>query len=149
MEESGAAALLVQHGVPIATTVSWRTPEFASAMGQPWNEDEYRQQLDSIRYLVDIGVVVAFGTDNPPPLGLTEFMYEVEALGTVLSPREVIESMTIQAARFLGIEDRLGTLAPGKIADLVFVDGDPLEDLSSLANVVVVVKQGSIVADNR
>jgi imidazolonepropionase-like amidohydrolase len=149
VEESGVAALLVQRGVPIATSVSWHTPEFASATGQPWNEDKYRQLLDNIRYLVDNGVVVAFGTDNPPPLGLTEFMYEVEALGTVLSPREVIESMTIQAARFLGIEDRLGTLEPGKVADLVLVDGDPLEDLAALGNVVMVVKEGTIVVDNR
>ena len=149
VEESGVAALLGQRGVPIATTVSWQTPEFASATGQPWNEDKYRQQLDSIRYLVDNGVVVAFGTDNPPPLGLTEFMYEVEALGTVLSPREVIESMTVQAARFLGIEDRLGTLEPGKVADLVLVDGDPLEDLAALGNVVMVLKEGAVAVDNR
>lgn len=147
--EESEADLLVQSGVPVATTVAYASPAFAEATGQPWNENEYRQILDNIRFLVDSGVVVAFGTDNPPQLGWTEFMYEVKALGTVLSPLEVIESMTIQAARFLDIDDRLGTLEPGKVADLVIVDGDPLEDLSSLANVVVVVKEGRIMADKR
>ena len=149
VKESGAAPLLVQHGVPVASTVSWSTPDYAAATEEPWNEAEYRQKLVNIPYLIDSGVVVAFGTDSPPPLGLTEFMYEVEALGTVLSPREVIESMTIQAARFLGVEDRLGTLEPGKVADLVLVDGDPLEDLAALGNVVMVVKEGAVAVDNR
>lgn len=149
VKESGTAPLLVEHGVFVASAISWSTPEFAAATGQPWNEADYRNKLDNIRYLVDSGVVVAFGTDNPPPLGLTEFMYEVEALGTVLSPREVIESMTVQAARFLGVEDELGTLEAGKIADLVVVDGDPLEDLAALGDVVMVVKDGAVVVDNR
>ena len=149
VKESGAAPLLVQHGVSVTSAISWSTPEYAAATGQPWDEADYRNKLDNIRYLVDSEVVVAFGTDNPPPLGLTEFMYEVEALGTVLSPREVIESMTVQAARFLGIEDRLGTLEAGKIADLVLVDGDPLENLAALGDVVMVVKDGVVAVDNR
>ena len=80
---------------------------------------------------------------------MTEFMYEVEALGTILSPREVIESMTIRAAHHLSIEDRVGTIEPGKIADLIVVEGDPLEDLSALGNVVMVVKGGAVAVDKR
>lgn len=76
-------------------------------------------------------------------------MAEVEALGTVLSTREVIEAMTTNAARYLEIDDSLGTLEPGKIADLVLVDGNPLEDLSVLDEVVMVVKQGEVVAEGR
>lgn len=98
---------------------------------------------------MDEGVLVAFGADNPPPLGLTELMTEVEALGTVLSPREVIETLTVNAARYLEVDDSLGTLEPGKVADLVLVDGDPLQDLSALSEVVMVLKRGEVVAEPR
>lgn len=149
VEELGAASLLREAGVPVATTVSWSSSAAASAMGIEWNGEEHRQALSNIRHMVDEGVVVAFGTDNPPPLGLTAFMPEVEALGTVLSTREVIEAMTVNAARYLQIDDSLGTVEPGKIADLVLVDGNPLEDLSVLQEVVMVVKQGEVVVEGR
>ena len=74
---------------------------------------------------------------------------QVEALGTVLSPEGVLETLTIDAARYLGIDDEVGSLEPGKAADLVLVDRDPLEDVSALADVVVVVKGGEVVADRR
>lgn len=149
VEELGAAALLREAGVGVATTVSWTSSAVASAMGMEWDGREHRQALGNIRHMMDEGVLVAFGTDNPPPLGLTTFMVEVEALGTVLSPAEVIETMTIDAARYLEIDDSLGTLEPGKVADLVLVDGDPLEDLSALSDVVTVVKAGRIASDER
>lgn len=149
IEELGAAPLLRDAGARVATTVSWFSQAVASVWGVEWDDREYRQALDNIRFLMDEGIVVAFGTDNPPPLGLTTFMVEVEALGTVLSPAEVIETMTINAARYLELDDSLGTLEPGKVADLVLVDGDPLEDLSALGEVVTVVKEGRIVSEER
>jgi enamidase len=137
--------------VPMATTVSWTTRQAAAAMGDPgWSsESEHAQLLENIRFLTDQGGVVAFGTDNPPPLGLTEFMPEVESLATVLSPGEVIEALTLDAARYLEIDEETGSLEAGKIADLVLVDGDPTEDLSALANVVLVVKDGRVAVDRR
>ena len=53
--------------------------------------------------------------------------------------------MTLTAARALGHERDPGTLEAGKLADLIVVDGDPLEDLSALRNVEVVVKGGETV----
>ena len=149
MEEAGAAALLRDADVPVATTVSWSSRAAASAMGVEWDAGEHRQALRNIRYMMDEGVVVAFGTDNPPPLGLTGFMPEVEALGTVLSPREVITTMTVNAARYLEMDDSLGMLEAGKVADLVLVEGDPLEELAALDRVRMVVQRGEVVAERR
>jgi imidazolonepropionase-like amidohydrolase len=57
--------------------------------------------------------------------------------------------MTRDSAIFLRQERELGTIEEGKRADLIIVRGNPLEDLSALRNVVVVVKGGSILVDNR
>ena len=147
VEELGVASLLREARVAVATTVSWSSSAVASAMGVEWNGEEHRRALGNVRHMVDEGIVVAFGTDNPPPLGLTDLMTEVEALRTVLSPREVIDAMTVDAARYLEIDDSLGTLEAGKIADLVLVDGNPLVDLSVLDEVVMVIKDGEVVGE--
>jgi imidazolonepropionase-like amidohydrolase len=57
--------------------------------------------------------------------------------------------ITRRAAVYLGVEGELGTLEPGKIADIVIVDGDPLSDISALGNVEVVVQGGRVIVDNR
>ena len=59
----------------------------------------------------------------------------------------MIDALTVQAARYLGIDDRLGTLEPGRIADLLMVNGDPMEDLGALRNVVLVVQDGRVLVE--
>ncbi|MCH6570054.1 MAG: amidohydrolase family protein, partial [Acidobacteria bacterium] len=53
------------------------------------------------------------------------------------------------AAEHLGKLDELGTLEPGKLADLIIVDGDPLMDISVIHNIEVVIKGGKVVVDHR
>jgi imidazolonepropionase-like amidohydrolase len=75
---------------------------------------------------------------------------EVRALQDIgLSPAEILTMMTRDAAIYLGRGDELGTIEKGKRADLLIVRGNPLEDLSALRNVVVVVKNGTILIDKR
>jgi imidazolonepropionase-like amidohydrolase len=62
-----------------------------------------------------------------------------------LSPMEVIQAATQHAAFVCGHGDELGTLEPGKLADLVVVDGDPLADIEAMSRVVMVIKDGKIV----
>jgi imidazolonepropionase-like amidohydrolase len=62
-----------------------------------------------------------------------------------LPPAEVLRIATVGNARILGMEDRIGTIAPGKIADLVAVSGDPLADMSALRRVRLVMQSGTIV----
>jgi imidazolonepropionase-like amidohydrolase len=62
-----------------------------------------------------------------------------------VSPMEVIQAATLWPARFLGAGDDLGTLAPGRLADVIAVRGDPLTRMSVLRDVSLVVQGGRIV----
>jgi imidazolonepropionase-like amidohydrolase len=93
------------------------------------------------------GVKIAFGTDAavyPHGMNAHEFPVLVK-LG--LSPLAAIQTATINAADLLSWQDKVGTLEPGKYADLIAVDGDPLQDVSVLENVKFVMKGGSVVRD--
>jgi imidazolonepropionase-like amidohydrolase len=70
----------------------------------------------------------------------------VDSLG--VSPMEAIVSSTQTSADCLGILDETGTLEPGKDADVVIVNGDPLADIRALHSVDTIVKQGSVVKRN-
>lgn len=62
---------------------------------------------------------------------------------------DVLRAMTANAAELLRMEDRVGTLEAGKLADLVAVKGDPLKDLKALRQVRFVMKDGQVVVDAR
>jgi imidazolonepropionase-like amidohydrolase len=66
-----------------------------------------------------------------------------------MSPLAAIRSATTVAAACMGWSDRVGSLAPGRFADLVAVDGDPLADVTLLERPVVVAKGGDVVVDRR
>ena len=94
------------------------------------------------------GVKIGAGTDLLGPLQRfkgREFALKAE----VLSPMETIVSATRINAELVGMEDRIGTIEPGKAADLIVVNGNPLEDLSLFENgleqVLLVMKDGNIV----
>ena len=59
-----------------------------------------------------------------------------------MTPREAIQSATMETAKLLRIEDKLGSIESGKLADLIAVKGNPIEDISVLENVDVVIKDG-------
>lgn len=61
-----------------------------------------------------------------------------------MKPIEAIQSATINAAELLGWSDRVGTLEPGKFADIVAVPGDPLSDVSTMEKVNFVMKGGTV-----
>jgi imidazolonepropionase-like amidohydrolase len=91
------------------------------------------------------GVKVGFGTDAavyPHGLNAHEFAVMVK-LG--LTPLQAIQSATINDADLLGWSDKVGTLEPGKFADIVAVDGDPLADVTTLERVKFVMKGGEVV----
>lgn len=91
------------------------------------------------------GVKVGFGTDAavyPHGLNAHEFAVMVK-LG--LTPLQAIQAATINDADLLGWSDKVGTLEPGKWADVVAVDGDPLADVTTLERVKFVMKGGEVV----
>jgi imidazolonepropionase-like amidohydrolase len=93
------------------------------------------------------GIKIAMGTDTGTPFNFhgrnAEELIHMADLG--FEPAEVIAITTIRAAELLGLSDDIGSLTPGKKADLVVVDGDPLNDISVLADptrIVQVYKNG-------
>jgi imidazolonepropionase-like amidohydrolase len=91
------------------------------------------------------GVKVAFGTDAavyPHGLNAHEFAVMVK-LG--LTPLQSIQAATVNAADLLGWPDKVGALEPGKWADIIAVDGDPLQDVTTLEHVKFVMKGGVVV----
>lgn len=91
------------------------------------------------------GVKVGFGTDAavyPHGLNAHEFAVMVK-LG--LTPLQAIQSATINDADLLGWSDKVGTIEPGKWADIIAVDGDPLADVTTLERVKFVMKGGDVV----
>ena len=113
------------------------------------NEETTDAQRAGFRRAVDAGVRIAFGTDSgvyPHGRNAVQLAYYV-AHG--LSPLATIRSATCWAAELMGWSDRVGALEPGRFADLVAVEGDPLEDVSLLERPSVVVKGGVVVRDER
>jgi imidazolonepropionase-like amidohydrolase len=92
-----------------------------------------------------LGVPVAFGTDSavyPHGLNAKEFGIYVK-FG--MAPIDAIRTSTVNASKLLGWEDRVGAIEPGKYADLIAVEGDPLKDISELERVKKVIKGGRVV----
>ena len=95
------------------------------------------------------GVKIAFGTDSavtPHGENADEFVMMVNA---GMSPDDAIRSATITSAKLLGVEDSLGTVESGKLADLIAVSGNPLEDISILKKVNFVMKEGNVMKSDR
>ena len=94
------------------------------------------------------GVKIATGTDSGGswyPMG-ESLLYEMEIMNQYGMPSmEVLIAATSRAAQCLRVTDDLGTLEPGKIADILIVDGDPLTNVSDLRNTWMVLKEGRIV----
>lgn len=95
------------------------------------------------------GVPILFGTDtgvSPHGDNWKEFVYMVEA---GMPPLEAITAATSLPAKVLGAEDRIGSIQPGLLADLVAVPGDPLEDMARMGQVAFVMKDGAVYRDDR
>jgi imidazolonepropionase-like amidohydrolase len=106
----------------------------------------------TFRAAVAAGVNVAFGTDSGVGDHGTNGAEFALMVANGMSPMQAICSATSVASRLVGLEGAVGTLEAGKLADLVAVQGDPLADISLLADVdriILVVRGGEIVSDRR
>jgi imidazolonepropionase-like amidohydrolase len=98
---------------------------------------------DSARRARNMGLRVIAGTDGKGSIG-DEI---VELLGIGMTPMEAIQAATSRCAEALGISQRTGSIRPGLEADLVVLDGNPLEDIKAVRRVVLVVNDGRIAAN--
>jgi hypothetical protein len=119
--------------------------------GRALGEDDIRygkkllqKQLDLVRAMQRAGVKIMAGTDFPPERSrlYEELSLLVEA---GLTPMEALQSATRNPAAFLGRLDSLGTIERGKIADLVLLDANPLEDISNVQKINAVVLGGKLI----
>ena len=91
------------------------------------------------------GVPIGAGTDTPIGIGIPGWSLHTELellVSAGLTPLEAIEAATVQAARFLRIEDQTGRIRPGMTADLVLLDADPLADISNTRRIHSVMLGG-------
>ncbi len=110
------------------------------------NRETTQTQRDGFTKAVKAGVRIAYGTDSgvyPHGDNARQFAYMVRY---GLSPMDAIRSATLNAAQLLGKEDELGSIAAGKSADLIAVEGDPLQDIERLREVRGVIKAGRVVS---
>ncbi len=104
-----------------------------------------RQQREGFRQAAQAGVKMAYGTDAgvyPHGNNAKQFAYMVKY---GLTPVQAIQSATVDAAELLGWSDRVGSLEPGRFADLIAVQGDPLADVAVLEHVKFVMRGAQIV----
>jgi Tol biopolymer transport system component len=122
-----------------------------SAPAQTFGDMSAPSMLENIRAAVRklhrAGVRIVVGTDSPfTPIGLNTHNELVQAVKAGLTPFEALRSATMVAAELLGVEADLGSVEPGKLADLVFVAGDPLSDIAAARNVRSVMHNGRLFA---
>lgn len=107
----------------------------------------HSMRADSFRRAVDAGVKIAMGSDSAAEMHGTNLRELALMADGGLGPMEVLKAATSSAAELLGIGDRVGSIAPGKQADLVVLSGDPLDFTAYPANISRVYRQGRLVRD--
>ena len=113
-------------------------------------QDYIQRNLESTRRAVKAGVRIGMGSDAV----YTMFGQNTRELGWMVKAGMTVEqalaTATTTAAELLGLQDRLGRLAPGYAADIVAIEGDPLQNIDALlTGVRLVIKDGKIVVDKR
>jgi len=104
------------------------------------------KELQVVQLLHKAGVPFLAGTDTPPGVyvfpgySLHEELQRFVAAG--FTPLEALQTATLNPARFLGIDEQLGTIEKGKLADLVLLNGNPLEDISNTQKIAAVIVNG-------
>jgi imidazolonepropionase-like amidohydrolase len=145
MDDEGRM-LMKQHGTYLVPTLETREciaghypPEFVAKA-----ERIMAAQLSNFRKAVRAGLKIGFGTD----IGVCAFGHNAREFTLMvengMTPMQAIQAATSADAELFGVADRLGSVKPGKLADLIAVRADPLADVRSLEDVRFVMKQGTV-----
>jgi imidazolonepropionase-like amidohydrolase len=154
---SGARILTTSgFGAPVfGVFADDNTPRFRD--GKPWPDaiidgvrlgEEAGYMLVNARTVWDQGAILGYCTDTSydPRAGLD---HELRGLNVMFSMQDLVKLMGPNTADYIQMGDQLGTLEPGKLADIILLDGDPLEGYWNWLKTTVVVKGGVIVVDKR
>jgi len=131
--------------------VTWK--RFTGQIMREFNTDDLatrkrfvEKELEVVNAMHRAGIPFLAGTDTPPGVyvfpgfSLHEELQRFVAAG--FTPLEALQTATLNPARFLGLDDRLGTIEKGKLADLVLLDANPLEDIANTQKIVGVMADG-------
>jgi imidazolonepropionase-like amidohydrolase len=113
---------------------------------QPGDDEKFRaswkRTLELVHELWAAGIPIEAGTDGFAGFSLHREL-ELDAEAGIPAP-QVLQLATLGAARIMGMDKDLGQVRPGKLADLVLIDGDPTKDISDVRKVALTVKDGVI-----
>ena len=158
------AAKLAASGTKILTTIGFGAPVFGVFAqdnnprfrdGKPWPSgivdgvrlgEEAGYMIVNARTVWDAGAIEGYCTDTvyDPLAGLD---HELKSLNVVFSMQDIIKLMGPNTASYIQMQDQLGTLEAGKIADVILLDGNPLEGYWNWLKTKLVVKGGKVVVD--
>ncbi|KUF17947.1 amidohydrolase [Streptomyces silvensis] len=142
----GADPALADDPRVTAVMPPWDAAQVRKGAGEPPTPDQLatlRRETDVYRRILAAGGLVALGTDQPlVPVGLSLHLGLRALHRGGLSPVEALRTATVLPARLFGLADDLGTVQPGRIADLTVVDGDPFTDFATLVRTVSVLRGG-------
>jgi imidazolonepropionase-like amidohydrolase len=135
---------------------SWKTKtwkRFTDEITQGYGNDDLTirkrfldKELDVVHLLHEKGVPFLAGTDTPagvyifPGFALHEELQRFVAAG--FTPLEALQTATLNPARFFGMEDQLGTIEKGKLADFVLLGANPLDDITNTQKIAAVIVNG-------
>jgi len=151
--DDAAIAMMKKHGTYLVPTVyleDWQIQNgHLSAFYHQKMVDVSAVAKQNIKHAMQSGVKIALGTDSavyPHGLNAHELDVYVNQLG--MAPLAALQTATINAADLLGWTAKTGTLEPGKWADIIAVEKNPLDDIRTLQNVSFVMKSGVVYKQN-
>jgi imidazolonepropionase-like amidohydrolase len=145
-----AVRMMKEHGTWLVPTGAiWVEESEAEPIDAPaWKKEReaiFRKgSPESFRKALAAGIRIAMGSDSsvlPHGENAKEIVWMAS---NGMTPVQALRAATIDAAELLGWKDRIGSIAPGKLADLVGVRGNPLEDIAAVRRVVFVMKDGVV-----
>jgi imidazolonepropionase-like amidohydrolase len=160
------AKKVAASGTKVLGTVGFGTPVFGVFAtdnqprfrdGKPWPDgivdgvrlgEEAGYMPVNARTVWDAGAILGYCTDTTydPKAGLE---HELKTINPMFSMQDIIKMMGPNTASYIQMGDQLGTLEPGKLADIILLDGDPLEGYWNMLKTRVVLKGGVVVVDKR
>ena len=138
--------------IPRDIVSSWNPkadPFLKDKTAEDWalSKKVFSKELELVGAMSRAGVDILAGTDTLNPYCLPGFSLHDELVLLVqsgLTPMQALQAATLNPARFLGREKDLGTVAPGKLADLVLLDANPLDDIGNTRKISAVVFRGQL-----
>jgi imidazolonepropionase-like amidohydrolase len=118
-----------QSGIPVIIDSLYTGPS------EP--EDGYDAPYRNVVELAKAGVLISFSTGDSPAQGKDLPYHAAKAVAFGLPYEEAVKALTINPARIFGVEDRLGSIEPGKDADLIIAAGDPLDMKTEVKQLVI------------